>query len=166
MIRCLGSLYLSWIPLVTLLQSISMSLLACYPLQRRTVFVRMCLHGLLVCSSVFFLITFLFFIQCQGNLAQKERQKQGSYRQWNINKVHENVFLCKKKKRSVKYSQKVRKCPSWRQDCSMIPYTQRQQWTYRRLGKGQEMPRETQRQEIFSVHCTFPQKCNSYRTRH
>lgn len=61
------------------------------------VFVRMCLHGLLVCSSVFFLIIFSFFIQCQSNLAQKERQKQGSYRQWNINKVHENVFLCKKK---------------------------------------------------------------------
>lgn len=108
MIRCLGSLYLSWIPLVTLLQRISMSLLACYPLQRRTVYLCVCVSA--QSTSLFFCLfpynLFILYLvprksgtkgETKAGILQTMKYQQGSWK----------CCVPAQKKKSGKYSQKA-----------------------------------------------------------
>lgn len=128
-----------------------MPLPAFCPLQRRTVMwvcVFRSLCNLSICFSVFSL-TNSVFIQCQANLVQGE----GSQRQWNSNKSHENyMFLCKKK-RTRNYSQKdfqlkaALQLESWRGEAAK---------DQQKDGYWEVKSRETLPQEI-SAYCTLHQ---------
>lgn len=110
----------------------------------------MCLCSLPVCSPVFSLIISSFFIQCQANLAQR--------RALTDNEIPTSFIkiMCSC---AEKENQKLipEKTPSWRQCCSMSPYTQKQQRVSRKMGRGHKKPQKTQPQESFSGYCTLPQ---------
>lgn len=156
-LRCSGSLFLSLIQLIALVQSLSMSLPAFSPLQWRTVMwvcVFRSLCNLSICSSVFSLKTSVF-IQCRANLVQRER----SQRQWIFMKI---ICSCAKKE---KPEITPRKTPSWKQHCSLSPDREKQQRSAEGWVLRSEIPRDSAPGDLLWI-LHFTPKCSSQETRH